>query len=58
MRNIRILAGLCAFFVLALAAPGARAADTVVRGKDATVYKKKTTIDFSDVSIDGELTKP
>ena len=32
--------------------------DTVIREADKTVYKKKTVIDFSDVTIQGELTKP
>ena len=27
-------------------------------GSDQVVYKKKTVIDFSDVTIEGELTKP
>ena len=30
----------------------------VVREADRTVFKKKTVIDFSDVTIQGELTKP
>jgi len=32
--------------------------DTTVTEADKTVYNKKTVIDFSDVSIEGELTKP
>lgn len=32
--------------------------DKVIREEDKTVYKKKTIIDFSDVTIQGELTKP
>jgi hypothetical protein len=44
----------------ALFASSARAADapTVIHGQDTTVYKKKTTIDFSDVTLEGDLTKP
>lgn len=34
------------------------AEDKVVQESDKTVYKKKTIIDFSDVTIQGELTKP
>ena len=30
----------------------------LVREADRTVFKKKTVIDFSDVTIQGELTKP
>lgn len=32
--------------------------DQVVREADRTTFKKKTVIDFSDVTIQGELTKP
>lgn len=32
--------------------------DRVIREADKTVYKQKTVIDFSDVTIQGELTKP
>ena len=34
------------------------AEDKVNREADKTVFRKKTTIDFTDVAIDGELTKP
>lgn len=33
-------------------------AQDVVRQADRTEFKKKTVIDFSDVTIQGELTKP
>lgn len=50
--NITILA-------LTIGAGGsAIAQDEVVRQADKTSYKKKTVIDFSDVTIQGELTKP
>jgi hypothetical protein len=29
-----------------------------VQEADKTVFKKRTTIDFSDVTLEGELTKP
>ena len=32
--------------------------DSVVQEGDKTVFQKKTVIDFSDVNIEGELTKP
>ena len=32
--------------------------DTTITEGDKTVYNKKTVIDFSDVNIEGELTKP
>lgn len=44
---------------LAFAATSAYAQeDKVVQESDKTVFKKKTIIDFSDVTIQGELTKP
>ncbi|MBI4818251.1 MAG: hypothetical protein HY791_18450 [Deltaproteobacteria bacterium] len=36
----------------------ALAQESVVREADKVEYKKKTIIDFSDVTIQGELTKP
>ena len=47
---------LAVVFVLSLSVP-ALAQDAVVEA-DKTVYNKKTVIDFSDVNIEGELTKP
>ncbi|MCA9555488.1 MAG: hypothetical protein KC933_36000 [Myxococcales bacterium] len=45
---------------LMLGAAGAAFAqeNTVIREADRTEFKKKTVIDFSDVTIQGELTKP
>ncbi|HCF61726.1 MAG TPA: hypothetical protein DFS52_27485 [Myxococcales bacterium] len=40
-----------------LGAPAAFAQD-VIQEADKTVYKKKTVIDFNDVTLEGELTKP
>ena len=33
-------------------------AQDVIQEADKTIFKKKTSIDFSDVNISGELTKP
>lgn len=44
--------------LVSLFATSAFAEDKVVREADKTVFRKKTTIDFTDVAIDGELTKP
>lgn len=33
-------------------------AQNVVQGEDSTVFKKKTMLDFTDVSLEGQLTKP
>jgi hypothetical protein len=34
------------------------AAETIKQEEDKTVYKKKTVVDFNDVTLEGELTKP
>lgn len=41
-----------------MAFAGAAFAQDVVREADKTEFKKKTVIDFGDVTINGELTKP
>jgi hypothetical protein len=51
MKKYTLLLALCAAFVL-IPAASAQESDTKV------VYKKQTVIDFSDVTIQGELTKP
>lgn len=43
--------------VVALAAPSF-AQDKVIREADRVVTRKKTVIDFTDVAVEGELTKP
>jgi hypothetical protein len=43
--------------VMAAAAPSF-AEDKVVREADRVVTRKKTVIDFTDVAVEGELTKP
>ena len=30
----------------------------VIQEEDRTVYRKKTSIDFTDMAVEGELTKP
>ena len=48
-------------FTVATALLGASAVvaqDNVITEADRVEYQKKTVIDFSDVNIDGELTKP
>lgn len=44
--------------VAALFATSAMAEDKVIREADKTVFRKKTVIDFTDVAVEGELTKP
>ena len=52
-----LVAAVVAALIASLALP-AFAQDTVVEEADKVVYNKKTVIDFSDVNIEGELTKP
>ena len=40
-----------------LAGP-ASSEEKVIQEADKTVVRKKTTVDFTDVTVDGELTKP
>lgn len=51
----RVFTGLA---LLSLMSTAAVAQENVTREADKTVFRKKTTIDFTDVAIDGELTKP
>jgi len=53
MRRILV----CAVFA-SLALPAFAQDTTYLQEGDKTVYSKKTVIDFSDVNIEGELTKP
>lgn len=46
------------FVLLMLATAPLASAQDVVQQADRTEYKKKTVIDFNDVTIQGELTKP
>ena len=36
----------------------AQAEEKVVREADKTVFEKRTVLDFADVTLEGELTKP
>ncbi len=40
------------------AAPRQQDTVKVIQEEDRTVYRKKTVIDFTDVAVEGELTKP
>lgn len=44
--------------IASMMAGAASAQDKVIQEEDRTVYNKKTVIDFSDVNIEGELSKP
>lgn len=53
MKRTALLVGL----VAAIATP-AMAQEKVVQEADKVVVRKKTVIDFTDVAVEGELTKP
>ena len=55
--GIRYLLGTLATAAL-LSSGAAMAQDRVIEEEDRTEFQKKTVIDFSDVNIEGELTKP
>ena len=44
--------------VMGLSLSGLSARAETVQEADKTVYKKKSTLDFSDVTLDGDLAKP
>lgn len=46
------------FVALLVASSAAMAQDNVIQEEDRVVYEKKTSVDFSDVNIEGELSKP
>ncbi|WP_244238178.1 hypothetical protein [Corallococcus terminator] len=59
----RLLASVVMVGVLGVAAPALAqnsGGDSVkvIQEEDRTVYRKKTVIDFTDVAVEGELTKP
>ena len=47
-----------AVMAVGLVAAPALAEEKVVQEADRTVFRRKTVIDFTDVSVEGELTKP
>ena len=58
MNKIALIAAATALTVGIGLAGTAQAQDKVIQQSDQTVYKKKTVIDFNDLTITGELTKP
>src|SRR5580658_570900 len=57
-RTLKILLSMTVLSVTALASTVALAQDNVIHEADKTVFKKKTVIDFNDVTLEGDLTKP
>lgn len=55
MKRLLALVVLLAFSLTGTAFAGE---SKVIQEADKTVFKKKTVIDFNDVTLEGELTKP
>jgi hypothetical protein len=55
---MRIQAAVMALAVFAAGSALAQDRVKVIQEQDKTVFKKKTVIDFTDVAVEGELTKP
>jgi hypothetical protein len=58
MRRWFFVVSMVVFAGLLSPAGSAFAQDKVVQEADKTVFKKKTVIDFNDVTLEGDLTKP
>ncbi len=54
----RLTAALVLGGLMAGGAAFAQNTEKVIQQEDRTVFRKNTTIDFSDVAVEGELTKP
>jgi hypothetical protein len=57
-RTLRTVFAAALLSTTALVSTAALAQDNVVHEADKTVFKKKTVIDFNDVTLEGDLTKP
>jgi hypothetical protein len=54
----KLFAALALSMVIGAPVAQAQGKVNVVQEADKTVYRKKTVIDFTDVAVEGELTKP
>jgi len=57
-RTLKIALSLSVLTTAMVASTVALAQDNVIHEADKTVFKKKTVIDFNDVTLEGDLTKP
>jgi hypothetical protein len=56
-----VVAAICSFAFVgtdAIAQKGGDSNVTVIKGKDRTLFRKKTVIDFEDSTVEGDLVKP
>ena len=58
LASVAVVMGLWVAPTAAMAQDESKDTVKVIQEEDRTVYRKKTVIDFTDVTVEGELTKP
>lgn len=58
LASVAVVMGLWVAPATALAQGQSKDTVKVIQEEDRTVFRKKTVIDFTDVAVEGELTKP
>jgi hypothetical protein len=58
LASVAVVMGLWVVAPAAMAQEHSKDSVKVIQEEDRTVYRKKTVIDFTDVAVEGELTKP
>lgn len=58
LASVAVVMGLWVAPAAALAQEQSKDTVKVIQEEDRTVFRKKTVIDFTDVAVEGELTKP
>ena len=58
LASVAVVMGLWVAPTVAWAQDNSKDTVKVIQEEDRTVFRKKTVIDFTDVAVEGELTKP
>ena len=58
LASVAVVMGLWVAPAVAVAQDNSKDNVKVIQEEDRTVFRKKTVIDFTDVAVEGELTKP
>jgi hypothetical protein len=58
MRRLAAAVAVVALWAVPAVAEEAETQVKVIQEEDRTIYRKNTVIDFTDVAVEGELTKP
>ncbi|MCY1014256.1 hypothetical protein [Pyxidicoccus sp. MSG2] len=58
LASVAVVMGLWVAPAVAVAQDNSKDSVKVIQEEDRTVFRKKTVIDFTDVAVEGELTKP